>query len=852
MTNPDLLQSEMNTQTTLEPETQTDDLVLRFVGGKNEGDTVSISTECCLLGITRNAENQDSVRDQCAIYRGSAGVAVQSHGAEVLINGEAKSVHWLQVGDRIQLSTSKAVEVVQLGSVGDECETTADVDCDQDHETNEAASAPDYSVEPVPAWDATPEAVQNEVEFDAGSDAEPVAESVDVAGDRIDFVNEEYPEEHVAENNLFKTAGEFAVAESGTLERAERSAEQPQEPEPTAEGDLGGEFAADEFPGDRFESLETSVNELRDQAADVDRRFDRLEDSLSALTEHLENLAASSLSSASVETESAAPQAFSQQAVGDTFAPDDSFTPEPVDSSVSFAADNEAETQSPAADENYQESIASLFSDLAKEDEATERSGPTAEETQTPEIGSTDEEPLAEQVHEPSEIAGIESPATDGLESIAEALQQTAFEQSASAVAESDPVEEAVSAIELPQSDSEEQTTEPETSDADLEAAFANVAALASNVEQPTVEDLADSVVETEQLESAVLSDPAYNEPSEASVEETEVETPIVETAAVVETEDALPAEVPVAPVHTENRTESVAEIFARLQSGGSASDNVSSAPESQPADETAFEEIQASVSAVLEQEVTDVPTPIEATEVNSLEQTASPDQLAEPVLTEEPESVEPLEEARPADDVSSIMDRLRASIEEEESTESTVEPSDQQTANKEDSVDDYMSMLLSRMKNDSDQSEELPSQVSSFVTPAEEPQVNQEPTGPLTEEEFMPRQKAVPIKSLDKMRELANSTSRFAVQQSVRAQQEERKKSLILQSLSLGSLALAGLMFATRAYTAGIAFSIIFALTSGYLFYEILRPAKTAQTKRVVVNKKSTEAAEPSSEATD
>jgi len=95
----------MNTPAILASNSQTDDLVFRFVGGEKDGESVSISTECCKLDITRQTTENETVQDQCSIYRGPAGAAVRSDG-EVLINGEAKSVHWLQQGDRIQVAGS--------------------------------------------------------------------------------------------------------------------------------------------------------------------------------------------------------------------------------------------------------------------------------------------------------------------------------------------------------------------------------------------------------------------------------------------------------------------------------------------------------------------------------------------------------------------------------------------------------------------------------------------------------------------------------------------------------------------------------------------------------------------------
>ncbi len=155
-------------------------------------------------------------------------------------------------------------------------------------------------------------------------------------------------------------------------------------------------------------------------------------------------------------------------------------------------------------------------------------------------------------------------------------------------------------------------------------------------------------------------------------------------------------------------------------------------------------------------------------------------------------------------------------------------------------------------MKGDAGEPEARVSSVEADETVStSQPQTQTVSAGPMTEEEFTPRQKAVPIKSLDKMRELANSTSRSAVQQSVRAQQEQRKRGLILQSLALGSLALAGVMIASKAYAFGAAFTMIFLVTFGYLFYELLRPAGgTKQTRSIVADTPNTQATETATDA--
>jgi hypothetical protein len=106
-----------------------------------------------------------------------------------------------------------------------------------------------------------------------------------------------------------------------------------------------------------------------------------------------------------------------------------------------------------------------------------------------------------------------------------------------------------------------------------------------------------------------------------------------------------------------------------------------------------------------------------------------------------------------------------------------------------------------------------------------------------LTAEEFKPRRKAAPIKSFDKMRELANSSTRSAIERSISSQKQQRSRNLILQSLSLGSLALTAVMVTTQAMMPAAAFGCIFALAFGYLIYDTVKP--TVATPTVTVTKR-------------
>lgn len=91
------------------------DLVLRLIGGERDGQMFSVQNEKCLLsGLLPSTVDAEQYR--CAIFRGEKGVAFRSYSTHVLCNGAKVSVQWLKQGDLIKLTDSFSVEVMQLGT----------------------------------------------------------------------------------------------------------------------------------------------------------------------------------------------------------------------------------------------------------------------------------------------------------------------------------------------------------------------------------------------------------------------------------------------------------------------------------------------------------------------------------------------------------------------------------------------------------------------------------------------------------------------------------------------------------------------------------------------------------------
>ena len=91
------------------------ELVLRLIGGERDGQMFTVHNEKCLLsGLLPKTE--DAERYRCAIFRGEKGVAFRSYSDHVLCNGAKVSVKWLKQGDLIKLTDGFSVEVIQLGA----------------------------------------------------------------------------------------------------------------------------------------------------------------------------------------------------------------------------------------------------------------------------------------------------------------------------------------------------------------------------------------------------------------------------------------------------------------------------------------------------------------------------------------------------------------------------------------------------------------------------------------------------------------------------------------------------------------------------------------------------------------
>ena len=131
--------------------------------------------------------------------------------------------------------------------------------------------------------------------------------------------------------------------------------------------------------------------------------------------------------------------------------------------------------------------------------------------------------------------------------------------------------------------------------------------------------------------------------------------------------------------------------------------------------------------------------------------------------------------------------DEPATSISEQPTPEPSVAPTPSPSSESENDVDSYMSDLLSRMRGGAKAPEAVapiaPTKASKPKDASNETTEFEPPTNPLKPEEFVPKQKAKPIQSLNAMRELANTTARTAVKRC----EKDRRKALGHIQIAIG-----------------------------------------------------------------
>ena len=199
-----------------------------------------------------------------------------------------------------------------------------------------------------------------------------------------------------------------------------------------------------------------------------------------------------------------------------------------------------------------------------------------------------------------------------------------------------------------------------------------------------------------------------------------------------------------------------------------------------------------------------------------------------------------PAEEASP-EPVASVPAEVARPKPQVSETVVVEEPTESESAGDEDnSVEDYMSQLLNRMRG-GDDAEETEGKKSEAAKPAPKKEVAakteivetaevEQPQKTLTAEQFVPKEKAVRMKSFDSLREIANNSNRSAIQDHLANQRKvstQTKLQLALISLGFGILFfLMSCMFSAKISIGGMFCGIIF-LLCGVVFAKYYRDEK-------------------------
>ena len=737
------------------------DLVLRLSGGPRDGEAIPVSTRKCFLGM-ESSDQTISDNPQCVIFRGSRGAVVRSYSDEILFNGEASSVHWLSQGDQIKFPNSLTVKIEQLGSINDGTETSNSKPLFT--ESTLSDSQMDARLDLIEAEikdiqirnDDTVSRFENiEVRLDGISDQmtqlvdlstksyaaltqQPMSPGVETqtpnvsslvaspeAPMQIEETKPAYSQE-TTEEEIFASTGEMQSEETQTEAVA---------PAQTLESTVAEETVAEQASIET--SKDESVVEYYSHADDSDEQIMTFSsESDEASDEQISNAANVEIKDAPVlvePTESSelqnALESLKSEAgvVGEETTTDEPLTEEP---STENSTEEDAQAEAQAAQDAEAEKLARVAemerifgSSEMKEEEKT----PEIQETFDPIPTETAAESTLEETAVSEEPSATEEPSS-GLDSMYQSAlaqpTQTADEQLPESFETSthSQNEEVASSADnslldaLSRVNNAFDSKSPE--EAGLEAAGLEATGVQADAEPLEVTELAETALQNAlQSEPTVEPEPTVDSEPAMDSEPTELSPLASQLLEQVKAEEAMESEQAAEP-HELAGTESLPKPLPENQRVASQTIVVPPKKENE------------SLADVLAR----------------MQEDGQWDGV--------PDDGEPVEPIEPVQEVQEVTPEPE--VEETVSSEGTPESD----------VEDYMSQLLSRMRGDEPPAKAAPKAKKKVekkpeVKKEEEVQQIVEPVNPLTPEEFKPKRKAKKIKSLDAMRELANSTAK-------------------------------------------------------------------------------------------
>ena len=765
------------------------DLVLRLIGGKLDGQLFTVRNEKCLLSdLSPDIENPEDHR--CVIFRGEKGVAFRSYSDRVLCNGAKVSVQWLKKSDLIKLTDNFSVEVYQLG-VYKKKATAAPASRKPVHTVAIPANVDPASSHVAPVV-ARP--VSTTVAADASASAAPPVTGPASTVPPQDYAKPSAQSPAVSPLPTHQVPTETPAPVPSVAPMP--IATQPSEVTPVATDSLPAAGAVNQAPQPQSPSEALSgIGPVGIPSTPSNSTIDSLSERLSKLVD-----------SAGTDGESGLGESTSTAAVT---SPSPSVSPMPIEPTpIDQAGEKPAPTseavaqQSPVAVQPTQPSTSP-----GETDSAAQRRAALENYFSKSGVSLADPPPSArgeDNVSAGDPVSPTTAPVLPAVPPSVTSVQPPASIASSASVEPSATVSPVPEAI--PKSPHADQVGEPSTAEKTKTSAQLDLDSVLAKLESGAAASPAPpaSVNEPAQISpSPVAAVPAFETPV---VETPVVETPVVETPVVtptaVETENN---DIPSAEAANGDQGNQL-ESFALLQSLG----------------------LDTSGLGQIKKELAEAPR---AEEVQSISPNAEPQSAPQ---TSEPETSEP----EKVESVADVLARMQnaGSLQDFNAGEAEAEPSAMGTARREaatpppaspptatmsssslgeqgggeddGSVEDYMSQLLNRMRGDNEptsgevaeqkQDKAVEEIIAEQHLAGSASQARPEKVDTLTPEEFVPKQKAVRMQSLDSLREIANSNAREAFRDSLA---RERKVSTQTKlTLSMVSLAFA-VLFVLMSY---------------------------------------------------
>ena len=801
----------------------TSDLILRVSGGSRDGELIPVDTPKCYLGMETTNESV-SENPHCVIFRGRRGAVIRSYADQVMFNDAAASLHWLQKGDTIQFPNAMKVEVVQLGELKDSAVSS-------NSQVSQVAQAVTTTPNQTPA-DSRLVVLESELRSIQMQNENSVTR-FDQLDNRINMLTEKM----TMLINLSANGAGVEVSQASTpsfaatttdttettvqqnkvlvVEPVESSTEIQTAATPVEETVTPTQVEA---PTQK-ETVENDDTQSDETTAVVEQAAEEVQSEVTA-----EEVIQSPVSPSPLEELDRIDKAIEESVSGYSSQNDDS-----DEQILTFNGDSTDTTESVTT------SDAAVVADQIVT---------TTEETTEETTSSTADDSVAVETDSPQEDSADE----DSAEEAEAAAKAKAISDEAEKESRLSEMERIFGGTESVDEKTTEQSSDAELAQSEFSESFDTTSTI-----QPADEQHSQSFEDLTHGQNAEVDSSADNSLSNEPVAEDQIQS-----VSSTESDDQ--------PKTESTQTESTQAASLESQLSPMALQLLQDVKEDQKQEK----QEEAKVEAQLEtQDSAGTSEPVE-----------SDTPVATPVQPERPVRAEPetliVPERKENESVADLLARMKEdgkwdgvlggddddSVEPAESVQSTPEPEPTPTTldssddspvdspeGEGDDVEDYMSQLLSRMRGEEpaaaatpDKKEEKKTKKKDVKKEIETPKF-EAPAVPLKAEDFKPKQKATKLKSLDAMRELANSNARTNVK--VSETQNRKAKAYLSAGVGLGAvlMSLFYFLFTSQAIIGVVC--LVLAGVCGFSLYKNLSTSKNPKAKKSKAPVEATESTE-------